>query len=150
MTAKPKRQRRTKAQLEQARRRREATRKRNLKVRHNMTPEQYDELLAFQNGLCYICRRAKGTTRALSVDHDHAIAREICTHEHDKSCINCWRGLPCATCNKMLGHARDDVMFFVRAILYLLWPPARRWRGEPFKRTSAIRKVKEALQDMED
>jgi hypothetical protein len=124
MTAKPKRQRRTKAQIEQARRRREAARKRNLKVRHNMTPEQYDELLAFQGGVCYICRRAKGTTRALSVDHDHAIAREFCTHPHDESCINCWRGLTCSTCNKMLGHLRDDLEAARRIVEYLVDPPA--------------------------
>lgn len=126
MPTTPKRQRRTKAQLEQARRRREAARKHNLKVRHNMTVEQYDELLAFQGGRCYVCPRATGKTRALSVDHDHAIASKFCTHPEDKSCANCWRGLLCATCNKMFAHARDDAMFFNRALDYLYNPPARR------------------------
>jgi hypothetical protein len=112
--------------MEQARRRREANRKRNLKVRHGMTPEQYDALLAFQEGLCFLCRRAKGTTKSLAVDHDHAIAREECEHEPDLSCINCWRGLCCSRCNAILAHARDDIAFFRRAIEYLSSPPARR------------------------
>lgn len=128
-----KRPRRTKAQLEQARRRREANRKRNLRTRHRMTPQEYDELLAFQDGLCYICRRAKGTIRALAVDHDHAIAKAACDHPHGESCKNCWRGLLCGKCNDMLAHARDDVLFFWRALDYLCCPPARRWHGEPIK-----------------
>jgi hypothetical protein len=93
-----------------------------------MTLEQYDELLAFQGDVCYICRRANGKTRALSVDHDHEYAREHCDHPHDESCIDCWRGLVCATCNRMLGHARDDTKVFARAIEYLLYPPAHSWR----------------------
>ena len=123
----PKRRRRTKAQMEQARRRREAARKYFLKTRHRMTPEQYDELLAFQGGVCYICRRAKGITRALQVDHDHALARRVCDHEHDESCENCWRGLLCSRCNSMLAHAHDDTQVFARAIEYLQLPPAICW-----------------------
>ena len=126
--AEVKRRRRTRKQLEAARRRRESSRKHHLAVRHHMTPEQYDELLEFQDGLCYICRRAKGIRRALSVDHDHRIAREDCSHPEDESCSHCWRGLLCATCNKMLGHARDDWMVFRLAINYLNGPPAQQMR----------------------
>ena len=116
--------------MEQARRRREAARKRNLSVRHQMTPEQYDSLLDFQGVLCPICLRATGKSRALAVDHDHAVARKSCTHEHDTSCENCWRGLLCSRCNNMLAHARDDVTVFFAAIDYLKRPPAHRWRLE--------------------
>lgn len=122
----PKRRRRTKAQMESSRRRREAARKHHLKTRHRMTPEQYADLLAIQQGMCFICRRAKGATRALSVDHDHAIARFHCGHPHEESCSKCWRGLLCSTCNKMLAHGRDDALFFARAAEYLAFPPARR------------------------
>src|SRR5579859_2365961 len=122
-----KRPRRTKAQMEQARRRREAARKSNLKARHNMTPEQYQQLLEIQEGACYICRRAKGISRALHVDHNHEYARLYCDHPHDQSCQNCWRGLLCSRCNSMLAHARDLVEFFRRAISYLESPPARLW-----------------------
>ena len=114
--------------MEQARRRRAAGRKHFLKTRHRMTPEQYDELLAFQQGVCYICRRAKGITKALSVDHNHFIAREKCDHPHDESCFECWRGLLCSRCNAMLAHLRDDPDAFQRAMTYLLYPPAHAWR----------------------
>jgi hypothetical protein len=113
--------------MEKARRRREAARVRNLRVRHHMSAEQYDELAAFQGRVCYICQRAKGKTRALSVDHDHAVAREECAHDHEESCERCWRGLLCARCNDILGHARDNPEFFRRAMWYLQYAPAQRW-----------------------
>jgi hypothetical protein len=41
------------------------------------------------------------------------------------------RGLLCTICNaKILGHARDDVDFFYRAIEYLTNPPAVAIIGE--------------------
>jgi hypothetical protein len=113
--------------MEQARRRRETARKANLKARHHMTPEQYESLLAFQGGACYICRRAKGKTRALAVDHDHAKAREFCEHPEDQSCENCWRGLLCHPCNRLLAHLRDAIDALRRAIRYLKSPPAQAW-----------------------
>jgi hypothetical protein len=72
---------------------------------------EYDDIYEHQEGRCFICRRATGATRRLAVDHDH---------EHG------WvRGLLCKPCNRMLGHARDDVQFFARAIAYLESPPAQ-------------------------
>jgi Recombination endonuclease VII len=127
MTTQPKRRRRTPAEMKKARRRREAARKANLKARHNMTVEQYDSLLEYQRGVCYICRRAKGKTRALQVDHDHAIASDACSHDKEQSCERCWRGLLCARCNGMLAHARDEIQVFRRAIRYLVYPPASGW-----------------------
>lgn len=119
------RTRRTKAQMEQARRRSESAHRHHLKARHNMTPEQYAELLERQGGSCFICQRAKGVTRRLAVDHDHAIGFR-CAHPDDESCQHCWRGLLCSPCNKTLAHARDDMGFFLRAMSYLNDPPARR------------------------
>lgn len=121
----PPRKRRTKAEMERARRRSETSRRHHLKVAHNMTLEQYDKILWRQDGTCQICQRAKGLGRKLSVDHDHKIAREQCEHEHDKSCPRCWRGLLCSRCNAMLGHLRDDPEAFERAASYLQWPPAQ-------------------------
>jgi hypothetical protein len=112
-----------------ARRRREAARKHHLKTRHRMTPEQYAELLAMQSGLCCLCLRARGVSRALSVDHDHYKA-QFHNHPNEESCERCWRGLLCSTCNKMLGHGRDDVEFFYRAIDYLTDPPALRLESD--------------------
>jgi Recombination endonuclease VII len=119
--------RRTKAEMEKIRRRKETTRARNLRVRHHMTVEQYDGILDHQYGTCAICLRAKGKTRALQVDHNHALAREWCSHDPAESCEQCWRGLLCARCNQMLAHARDDRTIFRRAIEYLNLPPAQTW-----------------------
>lgn len=71
----------------------------------------YADLLAHQGGHCWICRRANGRSRALSVDHCHRTG-EV-------------RGLICRPCNNMLGHLRDDPEAFFRAGLYLIDPPAR-------------------------
>lgn len=117
--------------MEQAKRKAASARKHYLMKRHHMTVEQYAELLESQGGVCYMCMRANGATKALAVDHDHAIARNCCRHEEHESCINCWRGLLCGPCNDTHGHARDDVMFYYRSIDYLRNPPARRLFGGP-------------------
>jgi Recombination endonuclease VII len=120
--------RRTKAQIEAARKRSLSARKARLKKVHHMTLEQYEGLKAFQGGKCYLCQWATGKTKSLAVDHDHKRAREMCSHDPDKeSCINCWRGLLCSPCNKLFGHARDAIAFFKRGIEYLTNPPARRF-----------------------
>lgn len=67
-------------------------------------------MLKVQGGACAICRRATGKTRRLAVDHDHQSGQV--------------RGLLCKPCNRLLGHARDDVEFFERAGDYLSEPPA--------------------------
>jgi hypothetical protein len=123
----PPRKRRTKAEIERARKKKASARKYQLKTRHHMTPEENEAIQAFQDGVCFICRRAKGITRALSVDHDHILAEE---HDHsvELSCELCWRGLLCGSCNELIGHARNSIAFFERCIEYLRDPPAQRWR----------------------
>jgi hypothetical protein len=123
------RKRRTPAEVARAKKKAEASRKYYLKKRHNMSPEQYDMLLEIQNGLCFVCMRAKGITRKLAVDHDHEKARQECDHEHSESCENCWRGLLCTTDNDILGHVRDDPFALARLIDYLCNPPARKLFG---------------------
>lgn len=70
----------------------------------------YRRLYEAQDGRCYICRRATGKTRRLAVDHDHKTGKV--------------RGLLCGTCNKMLGHVRDNPEVLLRAVVYLNEPPA--------------------------
>jgi hypothetical protein len=84
---------------------------------YGITGEQYQELYEAQGGKCFICRRATGAVKRLSVDHDHK--------------TGIVRGLLCRSCNRdVLGHARDEVEFFQRAIEYLEDPPAVRLFGE--------------------
>lgn len=76
----------------------------------------YDKLKASQNGTCAICRVATGKTKKLAVDHSHETGYV--------------RGLLCGPCNRILGHARDNVEFFLRAAEYLTHPPALEVIGE--------------------
>lgn len=91
-----------------------------------MTLEQYGAIQEFQGGVCFMCRRANGKTKALAVEHDHEIAK-TCGHLVKQSCERCWRGLSCATCNKGLAHARDKIEHFERVIEFLRNPPAQIW-----------------------
>ncbi|MBB3752441.1 hypothetical protein FHT44_004953 [Mycolicibacterium sp. BK634] len=83
---------------------------------YGITAEEYWLIYEEQDGRCAICRRATGASKMLSVDHDH------------KSGVV--RGLLCLGCNRnVLGHARDEIEFFERAIEYLNAPPAVRAIG---------------------
>jgi len=75
----------------------------------------YGRIYEYQNRRCAICQRATGKVRRLSVDHCHK--------------TGVVRGELCRPCNVMLGHARDDREFFIRAIDYLDSPPAIRAIG---------------------
>ena len=120
--------RRTKAELAAAKKRALAARKRHLWIKHRMTLEQYESLKAFQGGVCPLCLRAKGISKNLAVEHDHAKARLLCEHPDIESCIECWRGLACGMCNKILGFFRDDPAMALRFYSYLTDPPAQLWR----------------------
>jgi hypothetical protein len=91
---------------------------------YGLTAEDYEALLFAQGGVCAICQVARGVSRRLSVDHDHKQA-VLDGHDPDKGCKNCVRGLLCGSCNKMLGHLRDDPTAFERAATYLMYWPSR-------------------------
>lgn len=98
--------------------RQEATRQRLRQMRYGITPDQHAAILEVQDGVCAICRRATGRTRALSVDHDHR-------HPEPDS-AQAVRGLLCRPCNDLLGHVRDSQDVLLRAVAYLNHPPAHR------------------------
>lgn len=79
-------------------------RKKLLKKRYNITPEEYDALFEEQNGKCLICGEYD-TKRKLNVDHSHK--------------TGVIRGLLCTTCNRGIGFFKDDVEKMSKAILYL-------------------------------
>src|SRR5271157_4560843 len=85
----------------------------HLSTFYKKTPEQIEELLATQNGLCAICQEP--TTEKLQVDHDHA----CCSGTNRITCGKCIRGLLCKQCNRMLGFAKDDPARLRRAAEYL-------------------------------
>ena len=66
--------------------------------RYGITVEQYEEMLALQNGHCALCPNEQGThKRRLTVDHDHRCC------DKEKACGKCNRGILCADCNRKLG-----------------------------------------------
>ncbi|AVP42547.1 endonuclease VII [Mycobacterium phage Lopton] len=89
---------------------RETAREQRLIDTYDVDLDEYEAIKEAQGGKCAICQRATGAYKALAVDHDHRTGYD--------------RGLLCSTCNKMLGHARDEIAFFERAIDYLENPPA--------------------------
>lgn len=94
-------------------------RARELYVRrtYGISPEMYRDLLSYQGGKCWGCRRATGASKRLAVDHDHRTG-EV-------------RMILCGNCNMIIGHFRDDPTALVRLGLALVDPPSRAaWLGE--------------------
>lgn len=87
---------------------------------YGMTVEEYLALKKLQGDRCAICQIANGTSRALSVDHDHRLERD------GKVTRESIRGLLCSKCNHWLGTIRDDPEAGKRVTEYLTNPPARR------------------------
>lgn len=74
-----------------------------LRERYHLTPEQFEEILDSQNGVCAICKKHPEEGKRLVIDHDHA-----CCPEKGKSCGECIRGLLCSDCNSRLGHVENE------------------------------------------
>jgi Recombination endonuclease VII len=103
--------RRTKEQIEAAKRRSETSWKYRLKREYGLTPDDYWALYEAQGRKCAIARcHATGKTRRLSVEHDHSSGYI--------------RGLACSTHNSWFGRAGDDPAVFESAASYLRTPPA--------------------------
>lgn len=82
------------------------TRRRNLKKKFGITPEQYDDLLTKQGGKCAICGTTSNFTfKNLCVDHDHKTGLV--------------RGLLCLNCNTALGQLKDSTDLLLKAVDYL-------------------------------
>lgn len=77
-----------------------------LREKYGLELEEYEALVAAQNGVCAICKGPPlESTGRLSVDHCH-----------DTGVV---RGLLCATCNAGLGHFQDDSVRLVAALQYI-------------------------------
>lgn len=72
-------------------------------ARYGITLDQYEEMLAAQDGKCAIC--GEEPPPPLLVDHDH---------ETDEL-----RELLCLSCNSLLGQARDNINILRKSIEYL-------------------------------
>ena len=99
--------------------RKQTARARRWESVYSITAEQYEILYQFQGGRCAICRKGRGLSKALAVDHDHSCC------DGPTSCGSCVRMLLCTTCNQFLGHIGDSVEAAQRMVDNLIDPPAR-------------------------
>lgn len=83
----------------------------NMKTRYGLSPDDYQSILANQNFSCAICEVEISAAveykagRLVAIDHNHETG-EV-------------RGILCAKCNLVLGHARESTDILYRAIVYL-------------------------------
>ena len=80
-------------------------RKFQLAAKYGLTPEDYDRMLAEQDGVCAICKSPPEPEKFLHIDHCHATNRV--------------RRLLCPECNRGLGAFCDDVVRLLAAADYL-------------------------------
>jgi DNA-directed RNA polymerase subunit RPC12/RpoP len=86
-------------------------RKSNLKLRYNLTPQEYETKLTSQDYKCALCGKdandnvRRGKVEPLYVDHCHK--------------TNKLRDLLCHQCNSGLGHLKDNIEILQKAIDYL-------------------------------
>ena len=77
---------------------------RAIKRNYGLTPEDWENMLSEQGGVCAICGEVQ-ENRSLYVDHDHETGKV--------------RGLLCRKCNLFLGLAQDDPNILRSAANYL-------------------------------
>jgi hypothetical protein len=85
---------------------------RELRETYGISPDDYNEMLSTQGGVCAICGKAEtrthgrtGTEFRLAVDHDHETGRV--------------RGLLCQGCNRGIGLLGDNVERLRKAADYV-------------------------------
>jgi hypothetical protein len=76
-----------------------------IKQKFNLSKEEYDSILANQNGVCAICFKTCISGRRLAVDHNHKTNKN--------------RGLLCSNCNIGLGHLQEDIRILNSMIEYI-------------------------------
>lgn len=88
-----------------------AAHERRLETTYGISAAEYDRIFRAQGGRCAICRNRPASIR-FAVDHDHQSGAV--------------RGILCKRCNHdLLGGAHDSVELLMRAVAYLLFPPAQ-------------------------
>lgn len=81
------------------------SRKNHLRRTFGLTLEQYDKMLADQNGGCAICAAPPSRGRSLAVDHHHESGKV--------------RALLCDRCNRLIGLAEENWTLLSDAASYV-------------------------------
>lgn len=99
----------------------------SLWLRHHITLERYNEMLAEQGGVCAICSEPPhGERPRLHVDHDHR-----CCPDSKRTCGRCVRRLLCFSCNSKIGWLEtnwDAIMEYLGEVIGNASFPASRVR----------------------
>lgn len=80
-------------------------RERYLKVRYNLTIDGWEQLFAFQEKACKICKSQEPSGKGWHVDHDHQTGKI--------------RGILCHHCNTALGLLKDSSEIAEKVVQYL-------------------------------
>lgn len=93
-------------------------RRKHLLDNFKLTIEDWAKVEAYQKGVCWVCQKKNKSGKRLSTDHQHS---------GDKPGL--FRGLLCASCNRVLGKIEDPRWQWTpdllrRAADYLQYPPA--------------------------
>ena len=78
---------------------------------YNLTKDQFEEKMAGQDWKCLICK--EDLRDNFNIDHDHTCC------EGRYSCGKCVRGILCGSCNRGLGHFKDNAESLKSAVKYL-------------------------------
>jgi hypothetical protein len=76
-----------------------------LKLRYDVSLQEFNRMLGLQNGRCAICGKVPDEGRSPALDHDHETGEA--------------RGILCHHCNAGLGHFREDPDIMRKAAEYL-------------------------------
>lgn len=111
----------------------DANRTSELKRKYNLTSQEADAILAWQNGMCAICLQPQSAKKVrFAVDHDHKTGLV--------------RGRLCSYCNRIIAMFHDKPDKLQRAADYLLNPPAKHVIGDRVvsQKQSAFSRSKDA------
>jgi hypothetical protein len=96
-----------------------------LKRLYGLQPGEFEKVLEFQNGVCFICEKPPKEGKNLHVDHCHHTGLT--------------RGLLCWKDNVAVGKFNDDSTRCYRASKYLISPPVTEALGKQvFGRTGRV------------
>lgn len=82
-----------------------------LKRLYGLEPGEYEKILNYQGGVCFICNRPPKEGKNLHVDHSHISGLT--------------RGLLCWKDNAALGKFNDNLTRLQNAYEYIIAPPSR-------------------------
>jgi len=93
--------------------RKERIRTNALKTLYGLTPEQFDQMVADQNGVCEICGQPPAERKV----RGGGIATRLCVdHNHNTGEV---RKLLCAECNLIVGHVENKIHLIPKILDYL-------------------------------